>query len=129
MLLRKTVDKQRVFPGERLRYTVWIRNRVRDTVAEDLRICDRLPGQVTLIDRNGGSFDRGRLCWTVNRLRYTSDWTVRFSYTVTVNEGVPAGTRVRNVVTLGRETAETTVIVKRPQQVGARRGGRTPVTG
>ncbi len=128
--LRKTADKKKVFPGDKVRYRVWVRNTKKGSVAKNLKICDRLPKQMTVVFKGKqGFFQNGKLCWKVKRLEYTKKWVTHFHYTARVNQGVAAGTKLKNVVTLGKKKAQKTIGVKRPKQDVGAAGKKTPVTG
>lgn len=125
--LRKLANKRRVFPNETVRYRIGVRNIQPGSVARNLKICDRLPAQMTVASRGKDSFfENGKLCWRIERLGFSKKWKV-FSYTARVSENVAAGTRLKNVVTLGDLKATRTVVVKAPEVSPARRV--TPVTG
>jgi uncharacterized repeat protein (TIGR01451 family) len=130
IVLKKTADRKRVFAGDTVKYAIWYRNTVKGSVARDLKICDRLPSQMTIVDTNNGFFENGQICWKVAELGYSEDW-VHFHFRARVNEGVGRGTKLKNVVTLGKKKASWTVVVKRPQGVkgAGGGGGKTPVTG
>ena len=129
--IRKTADKKKVLPGDKVRYRVWVRNTKKGSVAKNVKVCDRLPKQMTVAFRDKRSFfDKGRLCWNVKRLPYSKNWKTHFHYTAQVNRGVAPGTKLKNVATVGKKKAEKTVVVKRPKQDVAAAGGKnTPVTG
>jgi len=125
--LRKFANKRRVFPGDVVRYRIKVRNVQRGSVARNLKLCDRLPARMTVAARGEGSFfENGKLCWRIEKLSYSRKWKV-FSYAARVDDNVEAGTRLRNVVTLGRLRATRTVVVKQPVVSPASRV--TPVTG
>lgn len=129
--LKKTADRKKVAPGDTVQYAVWVRNIQKGSVAEDVKICDRLPDRMTIVSKGQGQFENGRLCWNVKKLEYTSGWVTHFHYRARVNEGVNAGAKLKNVVTSGNQSASHTVTVKEPQNVSPAGGGggRTPVTG
>ena len=125
--LRKFANKRRVFPGDIVRYRIQIRNLQRGSVARNLKVCDRLPAQMTVASRGKDTFfENGKLCWRISRLGFSRKWKT-FTYTARVNDGVSAGTRLRNVVIMGNLRATRTVVVRQPEVSPARR--RTPVTG
>ena len=129
--IRKRADKKKVLPGDKVRYQVWVRNTVKGSVAKDVKVCDRLPAQMTVVAKGDRAFfEKGKLCWNIKRLEYTKKWKVRLGYTARVNRGVAPGTKLKNVATVGKKKAKKTVVVKRPkQEVGAAGGKKTPVTG
>ena len=125
--LKKTVNRRKVLPGGKVRYKIWIRNTQRNSIARDLNVCDKIPPRMTVIQRGGGKFENGRLCWKIAELPFSKSWTT-FTYKTRVDSDVPPGTRLRNVVTAGDKKAKKTVGVKNPGGVkGA--GKKTPVTG
>lgn len=125
--LRKQANRKRVFPGGNVRYRILVRNIGKESVATGLRICDRIPGEMTVVRRGKGSFfDKGQLCWQIKRLKYSRKW-LALTYTARVSDNVDGGTRIRNVVTLGKLRATRTVVVREPVVSPARRV--TPVTG
>jgi uncharacterized repeat protein (TIGR01451 family)/fimbrial isopeptide formation D2 family protein len=65
--LRKLVREHEVAPGGRLDYRLIVRN-AGARAAEDLRVCDNLPGQVTVIARGGGHLAGARICFTLATL-------------------------------------------------------------
>lgn len=64
----KTVRQGFVRAGERVRYTIEVRNRGRG-VARRVVVCDRLPRDMTLVSAPGSRFRNGRVCWRIARLR------------------------------------------------------------
>jgi uncharacterized repeat protein (TIGR01451 family) len=67
----KVANKQVVEPGERIEYTIVVRNKVRRTVLRNVRVCDTLPRGLVLVNAPGADLRDGRLCWTIRRLRYS----------------------------------------------------------
>ncbi len=128
--LKKTSNRKKVQPGQTVRYQVWIRNTKKGSVAKNLKICDRLPRRMSIVRNGRGFFDNGRLCWKLDELPYQKKWTTHFHYSAKVDGDVKAGTKLKNVVTVGKKKASRTVVVIRPQGVApAGGGGNTPVTG
>jgi len=125
--LRKTANKKKVFPGEKVRYEIGIRNTKPNTTARNLKICDRLPGQMSVTKKGSGFFDNGKLCWFVKALPYSKNWKT-FHYVARVDSDTAPGTKLKNVVTVGDKRAHHTVLVERPQEVKAAKK-HTPVTG
>jgi uncharacterized repeat protein (TIGR01451 family) len=64
----KTVRRGVIRAGERLRYTIEVRNRGRG-VARSVVVCDRLPRAMTLISAPGSRLRNGQVCWRIARLR------------------------------------------------------------
>jgi uncharacterized repeat protein (TIGR01451 family) len=129
LLLKKTADHKKARPGDRVAYKIWVRNSEPESVAKDLKVCDQIPPKMTVVETGGGSFEDGRLCWKIAELPYSKSWTT-FRYVTRVDDDAVAGTKLRNVVTLGKKKASHVVVVQRPQGVkGAGAGGNTPVTG
>jgi uncharacterized repeat protein (TIGR01451 family) len=127
--LRKRADRKKVIPGGQVAYTIWVRNSQPDSVAKNLKVCDQIPLRMTVVSAGGGNFEGGRLCWAISELPFSKEWTT-FSYVARVDRDVAAGTKLRNVVTLGKKKASRTVVVVRPQGVKGVGGGQnTPVTG
>ncbi len=125
--LKKSANRKKVFPGDKVRYKIQIRNVKKGSVAKNLKICDRLPTRMSVVSKGDDAyFDNGRLCWNVKQLGYSKKWKT-FTYTAQVDEGVEAGQKLKNVVTVGNKRATWTVTVKSPPVSPARRV--TPVTG
>ncbi|MBN8867262.1 MAG: DUF11 domain-containing protein [Solirubrobacterales bacterium] len=126
--LKKTADKRKAFPGELVKYKIWVRNAQKGSVATNVKVCDRIPSHMTIAGRNQNNsfFENGKLCWTIKRLPYSKGWRT-FNYVARVDQDVRAGERLRNVVILGRLRAHWTVVVRAPEVSPARRV--TPVTG
>jgi uncharacterized repeat protein (TIGR01451 family) len=68
MDLIKTVRRGVVRAGERVRYTIEVRNRGRG-VAQGVTVCDRLPRAMTLVSAPGSRLRNGQVCWRIARLR------------------------------------------------------------
>jgi uncharacterized repeat protein (TIGR01451 family) len=127
--IRKTADRQRVLPGGQVTYRVWVRNTRPNSVASNVKVCDRIPARMRVLGNgNGSSWENGQLCWTRAAMHFTKKW-MSFRYVVRVDSDVAPGTRLRNVVAVGNRRATHTVVVQRPQGVRGVAGGRTPVTG
>jgi len=125
--LRKSANKKRVFPDELVRYKVQVRNVRKGSVAEKVKVCDRLPGHMTVASRGKDSFfENGKLCWSIDRLPYSKGWRT-FRYTAQVDQDARPGEKLKNVVVLGALKDFWTVVVKPPEVSPARRV--TPVTG
>ncbi|MCO5315416.1 MAG: hypothetical protein M9938_04535 [Solirubrobacterales bacterium] len=125
--LRKKANLRVALPGQKVRYTILVRNTKLHSVATDLDVCDRIPDHMTVTNPGTGKFSDGLLCWNIPRLEGSKKWT-RFHYVARVADNAGAGERLRNVVTLRNLEARWTVRVKRPP-VRARRVRHTPVTG
>ncbi|HTU14734.1 MAG TPA: VWA domain-containing protein [Solirubrobacterales bacterium] len=125
--LKKTANKRKVFPGEKVKYEIGIRNTKKNSVARNLKICDRLPGQMSVTNKGSGFFDNGKLCWFVKALPFSKNWKT-FRYVARVDSDAAPGSKLKNVVVVGKKKAHHTVHVKRPQEVGAATK-HTPVTG
>ncbi|MGB0119785.1 MAG: DUF11 domain-containing protein, partial [Solirubrobacterales bacterium] len=110
--LKKTANKKKVFPGDVVRYKIWIRNTTKKTVALNVKICDKLPPKMTIVSKgNDAFFEDGKLCWKVKRLPYSKKWKT-FSYRSKVDQDAKAGDKLKNVVTAGGKKATKTVTVK-----------------
>jgi uncharacterized repeat protein (TIGR01451 family) len=64
----KTVRQGVVRAGERVRYTIEVRNRGRG-VARGVVVCDRLPRAITLVSAPGSRLRNGQVCWRIAQLR------------------------------------------------------------
>ena len=126
LTLRKLADLSVVTAGRTLRYTLVVsdRSRVR---AVGARLCDRLPGRVTLVSRGGGRLSAGQVCWRLAGIRPRG--TTRRSIVVRVDRDVRGGTIVnRATVTIGRSRATRRVIRAR-KAVRVRAGAVRPSIG
>jgi large repetitive protein len=65
--LRKLVREHVIAPGGRLDYRLIVRNAGTRT-AEELRVCDNLPEQATVLRRGGGHLAGARICFTLAML-------------------------------------------------------------
>lgn len=111
--IEKRASDSTVTAGDVVRFTIVVRNSG-NVAALRLRICDRLPRDVTIVDRNGGTLvSGGRVCWRVRRL--AAGATVRRVLVVRVDRDARPGTLL-NRATVGRRRAETRVRVRQPGQ-------------
>lgn len=109
--IEKRASDRTVTAGDVVRFTIVVRNSG-NAAALRLRICDRLPRDVTIVDRNGGTFvSGGRVCWRVRRL--PAGATVRRVLVVRVDRDARPGTLL-NRATVGRRRAEARVRVRQP---------------
>lgn len=100
-----------VTAGDTVRFTIVVRN-TGNAAALRFRICDRLPRDVTVVDRNGGTLvSGGRVCWRIRRLRAGA--SVRRVLVVRVDRDARPGTLV-NRATVGRRRAVARVRVRQP---------------
>ncbi|WP_320669425.1 Ig-like domain-containing protein [Patulibacter defluvii] len=60
--LTKTANAKRVTAGQRVKYTIKVRNTGKGT-ARNVVVCDLLPKNVTVVARGGGKLKRGKLCF------------------------------------------------------------------
>lgn len=125
--LRKKADRRVVTPGQRVHYTIMVRNSKIGSVATDLTMCDRIPPHMTVVNRGSGHFRNGKLCWSIPRLNGSKHWS-RFHYTTKVDDAARAGQHLRNTVSLEKLRAHWTVRVKQPP-VRHRRRQVSRVTG
>jgi len=125
--LRKKANHRAVLPGQRVRYTILVRNRRLGSVATNLRVCDRIPPKMTVVNQGSGHFANGLLCWKIDRLEGSKQWT-RMHYVTRVDQTANGGEHLRNVVTLRKLRAQWTVRVKNPP-VRQRRRHHSRVTG
>jgi uncharacterized repeat protein (TIGR01451 family) len=120
----KIVQGGVVRAGERVRYTIVVRNRG-FAVARRVLVCDRLPRDLTLVSAPGARVRNGRICWRIARLSPLA--SRRFTLTARANPRASGGTT--NVATAdARRAAERTArarVTIRPQ----RRLPPPPVTG
>ncbi|MBK5111783.1 MAG: DUF11 domain-containing protein [Thermoleophilia bacterium] len=127
IVLKKKANKKTVRPGNKVKYTITVKNTKKGSVAKNLKVCDKLPSQMTVVKKGKKAyFDNGKLCWNVKRLPYSKNGK-SFSYTAKVNNNTNPGAKLKNVVTVGNKKATQTVRVKRPKVIN--RPKRVPVTG
>ena len=125
LTLNKKANKKKVNPGGRVKYTITVKNTRKDTVAKNVKVCDRIPRLMTVVNRGGGFFQNGKLCWKISKLPFSKQGK-SFRYVTRVSRNAKPGTKLRNVVTLGKLKDKKTVKVKpkpRPKPKP------TPVTG
>jgi uncharacterized repeat protein (TIGR01451 family) len=128
LLLNKKADKRRARPGDLVRYTITVRNVRKGSIAKNLKVCDRLPRLMSVVAKGRSAFfQNGRLCWRISKLPYSTRGK-SFSYLARIARNARPGTRLRNVVLMGR-LRDTQTVVVRPQQVGSVGRRPTPVTG
>jgi uncharacterized repeat protein (TIGR01451 family) len=65
--LRKLADRRTVAPGEEIGYRLIVRD-VTSVPARELRVCDALPSQTTVVDRGGGHLVSERICFALPTL-------------------------------------------------------------
>ncbi|MBK5111673.1 MAG: DUF11 domain-containing protein [Thermoleophilia bacterium] len=127
IVLKKKANKKTVRPGNKVKYTITVKNTKKGSVAKNLKVCDKLPPQMTVIKKGKKAyFDNGKLCWNVKRLKYSKNGK-SFSYVAKVNNNTNPGAKLKNVVTVGNKKATKTVRVKKPKVIN--RPKRVPVTG
>ncbi|WP_148261209.1 DUF11 domain-containing protein [Conexibacter woesei] len=109
--IEKRASRRSVVAGETVRFTIVVRN-TGNAVARGLRVCDRLPRDVTVVDSNGGRMVAGgRVCWRIRRL------------------GAGASTRRVLVVRVDRDASPGTIVNRATVRgEGQRRGARRRVT-
>lgn len=124
--LKKAGNKRVAEAGERVRYRISIRNTRKRSVAKNVRVCDRLPRHMTVVDSGTARLDAGRLCWRIPRLAYSKRPRV-LTYVLKIDSGVNPGTKLKNVVMAAGKRDTHTVRVKRSPDSGAanRPGGVT----
>lgn len=114
LTLNKRANRRKVAPGGKVIYTIVVRNTRRGSVARNLKICDRLPARMTVVRKGSGFFDNGRLCWKIAKLPFSKRGR-SFTYVARVSGDAAAGTKLRNVVVMGKLTDSKTVVVKGPR--------------
>ena len=126
LTLKKQANRKVVRPGNNVKYTITVKNTKEGSVAKNLKVCDKLPSQMTVVKKDKTAyFDNGRLCWNIKQL--AGGKSKKRTYTAKVNNGVKAGTKLKNVVTLGNKKATKTVRVKKPKTKPKKK--KVPVTG
>lgn len=128
--IEKRASARSVMAGETVRFTLVVRN-VGNVAARQLRVCDRLPRDVTVVDRGGGRLVAGgRVCWRIRRLAAHS--STRRALVVRVDSDARPGTIVNRATVRGagqRRSAQRRVrVVRRPAALQPRVGG-VQVTG
>lgn len=96
--IAKAASRNAVRAGGTVRYRISVTN-AGDAPAREVRICDRLPGRVTIVSAGGGRLAGGSLCWTVRSLAPSR--TVTRSITVRVDRDAGAGTMVNSATVTG----------------------------
>lgn len=124
--LKVKANRRVARPGQRVRYTVSVRNRRKDSTAKNLRVCDRIANHMVVVNRGGGRIRGGRICWQVPNLPGTGRW-VRFHYSTRVDLNAKAGARARDLASVENLRARWVVKIKRQRR--PKTPGRTPVTG
>jgi uncharacterized repeat protein (TIGR01451 family) len=92
--LGKRADRGIVHPGGVLSYRISYRNAGSST-AYDVKICDRLPAQLSLVSASGARLTRGQACWHRARVGAHGKLVLRLRARVTGNA---ARGRITNVV-------------------------------
>jgi uncharacterized repeat protein (TIGR01451 family) len=123
--LTKRGKPAKVQAGENVRYTLVVKN-VGKATAHNVRVCDTLPGGVTVTATGGGKLSDGVVCWTVGTLAKTK----RRQFTLTVKVDLTTRKRITNkaVATASdapssRAASSTNITLPRP------RSGVAGVTG
>lgn len=113
VLLRKTADRDEVRPGERITYTVYLRNTTNQDLT-NLFVEDRLDERfMAVVGGETGRKVGDRIVWDIPVLRPGEDWQVR--YTVLVNPQTPHGETLLNVVTVTGDGLEKISLTERVQ--------------
>jgi uncharacterized repeat protein (TIGR01451 family) len=88
LALRKVASRSVVRAGRTVVYRLSVRNRGTAT-ATNVRVCDTLPAETTLVRRGTGRLSGGRVCWTVRRLAPGRSAT--FALTLRIDRDAAAG--------------------------------------
>ncbi|WP_320669424.1 Ig-like domain-containing protein [Patulibacter defluvii] len=90
--LTKTANAKRVTAGQRVKYTIKVRNDGKGA-ARNVVVCDILPRNVTVVARGGGKLKRGKLCFrTISSLAPGKAKSYRI--TVRIDRDAPKGSQV-----------------------------------
>jgi uncharacterized repeat protein (TIGR01451 family) len=115
--IEKRASARSVLAGETVRFTIVVRN-TGNAVARGLRVCDRLPGDTTVVERDGGRLVAGGLvCWRIRRL--AAGESTRRTLVLRVDRDARPGTIVNRVTVRGegeRRGAKRRVTVEQPGQ-------------
>lgn len=65
--IAKRADRRTVTAGGNVRYRITVRNRG-NAAARNVRVCDRLAANVTVVSRGGGSLSGNQVCWRIRGL-------------------------------------------------------------
>lgn len=103
LALAKRASRRIAKAGDRVRYRITVTN-VSRRAAGGVRVCDRLPDGLVLVDRGGARLTRGQACWKVSRLAPRARRT--FTVVARVLAGGPA--RLTNAVTASGANARVT---------------------
>jgi len=92
--IQKIANPRSARPGDIIRYTITVRNRVERTF-RDIKIDDRFnPLELIVINGGGGTETRSGLMWMIDRLR--GGERIVFTYTARLAENLRKGQRVPN---------------------------------
>lgn len=105
--LSKTVNDKYVHVGQRLTYTLWVRN-VSKVNAKGVVVCDRIPAKMQFVRADhASSFTNGKICFALGTVRAHHSETVRLI--LMVDRNIAPGV-ITNTAT---ETAANTTTVVR----------------
>jgi uncharacterized repeat protein (TIGR01451 family) len=120
--VEKLASETTVVAGDTVRFTLVVSN-VGRARARGIRVCDELPGDVTVVDRGGGRLVAGsRVCWRIGSL--PAGATTRRAIVLRVDRGA-RGPRILNRVTVRGEGQRRSA----RRRVGVQRSQRQPSVG
>lgn len=118
--LVKKSSRRAVVRGGEVTFTMRVTN-VGRTDALTVRVCDRLPGSMTVVKATGATFKNGAICWSISRLAPGASREYRLIAKVDLT--AKPGRHVNVATARGSNTnrARATAVVR------VRKGGTNPV--
>jgi large repetitive protein len=113
--LRKVANRTRVSAGQRVTFTLRLRNLGPGT-ARDVTVCDRLPAGLLFVSAPGGTFRAGQVCWSFGKLRAGAQRRLK------LNTRAARLPTARRVVNTGVADASNAGAVRGRDSVRVRRG-------
>ncbi len=128
ILFRKSADRAEVLPGDRITYTLYVRNNFGSTLT-NVTVTDKFdPAELTLLSvSDNAQVSPSSIRWIIPSLRPGESWEA--TYAVTVNPNIARGIRLSSSTTIAADqlasrTVANTVYTLRTTVMGA-----TPKTG
>ncbi len=128
IVFRKSADRAEVLPGDRLTYTLFVRNNF-DSTLTNVTVTDRFdPAQLTLLSvSDNAQVSAGSVRWIIPSLRPGESWEA--TYSVVVSPNVARGTRLSSSTTIAADQLQARTVGNTVYTLRTTVMGSTPRTG
>lgn len=113
--IEKRASKKVVIAGGKMNFTLIVRS-VGKVAAENVKVCDKLPPNMTYVTLGGGKAKNGRVCWRLGTMPVGASRKITFTVKVDVDakKGKVTNVAVVTAANAPPATARRTVTIKRP---------------